>query len=533
MSDLIGVTINNYTIIKKLGEGGMGIVYIAHHPDLDLEIAIKVMRPELAEREGFFDQFKREAQTIAKLQNQNIVRIHNFGHHKETGVTYLMMELVDGPTLRALLRDSPFGVPVTSAVEIIEQIARGLGYAHNQGILHLDLKPDNILLTKLQPHEIQNKECCPYRPVISDFGLARLRVAPGVSIQTTQRIGTPHYMSPEQCQGKALNEKSDIYSLGVMLYEVLCGQRPFPVSTLAHAVYYHGTQVPSPPSTHLASLPAVLDELVLTMLAKDPNQRPPTATAIANQLADILPSLTPAPTGKIVPSQFGAVATPEEVAQWSPERAPVVIQVYYQGTQIDRFSMKSDSIIAGRTAPSELLLDSKDKMISKRHCEIRHQNGVMMVQDLNSKNRTFINDQPIEPGVLVPWTQGTQLKLGLFTLIWGAAPTGSLPEIPSQDGSVDTAIPKIKCQDARPQVLRLGHKPSYIGRLPSCDMVIADPGVSKRHCAIFWDGQQVQVKDLGSTNGTMIGENELEPQQLNIWPPSEQLQIGPYVFTYD
>ena len=550
--ELIGVTINNFTILEKLGEGGMGIVYRARHPDLGLEVAIKVMRPDLANREGFYASFKREAQTVARLEHRNIVRVRNFGKHPETNTTYLEMELVGGPSLRVLLRDSPFGLPTNSAVEIIEQVARALDYAHSQGVLHLDLKPDNILLDPLPAYEKHGNDSL-YRPVISDFGLARLRMAPGVSIHTTQRIGTPHYMSPEQCRGEGLNEKSDIYSLGVMLYEILTGQRPFPVSTLAHAVYYHGSQQPDPPSSHSPGLPAAIDEVVLAMLAKDLLQRPASSREVADRLADLLPSLTPAVV-ESAPITQGAVVTPAEVEAWSPTSGQVAIRVLYQGKQVDRHVMQAESIVAGRVAPCDLLLDSEDRMISKRHCEITFDGDVMKVRDLRSTNKTFLNEQALEPSREVTWPSGTPLRMGLFTLYWEKlapqeAPPEPLPlpepvpapepalvaEAPSYPELLPEAAapppaepPLLMCNDSTPKTIQLGHKPAYIGRLPGCELVIADSRVSKRHCAVYWDGSAVHVKDLGSTNGTILGEKQLAPQELTPWQPHEELKIGPY-----
>jgi serine/threonine protein kinase len=527
---LIGANFLNYVIQEKLGEGGMGMVYRAQHPDLELTVAVKVMRPELAEREGFYAQFKREAQTVARLKHPNIVRVRNFGRHDATGVTFLMMDLVTGPTMRTLLRDSPFGLPTSIGVAIMEQVCRALDYAHSQGVLHLDLKPDNILLeTGTTPGT--GEFGCPYHPVISDFGLARLRVAPGVSVHTTQRIGTPHYMSPEQCRGESLNESSDIYSLGVMLYEVLTGQRPFPVSTLAQAVYYHGSQSPPPPSSHLAGLPASIDRLVLAMLAKDRTQRPPSAGAVADQLAKLSPTLTPVPTGEGFQVQAGAVVTPSEAEGWSSEQASVLIQVFYQDRPVDHFAMKSDVVVAGRLPPADLLLDSEDRQISKRHCEIRRINSEMKVRDLHSTNKTFLAEEELGPDVPTTWPKGVPLRLGLFTLYWGQMPAQPSPTAPPPEPEPDLQVPTIRCDDGKPSVVALGAKPVYIGRLPDCDMVIADPGVSKRHCAIFWDGKQVKVKDLGTTNGTVMEDRRLEAQQLEPWAAGTDIRIGPYIIS--
>lgn len=530
MTDLIGVTINNYRIEEMLGGGGMGIVYRARHPILELDVAIKVMRPELARQKGFYARFEREAQAIARLQHPGIVSVTNFGQHD--GITYLMMDLIEGPTMRELLRDSPFGLPLGTAIRLTQLLADALAYAHSKGILHLDLKPDNILLDADRSPASAVDQDCPYRPVISDFGLARLRVAPGISIHTTQRIGTPHYMSPEQCLGKSINERSDIYSLGIMLYESLAGQRPFPISTLVQAVHFHGSQLADPPSTHRPGLPAALDALVLKMLAKQPAERPSLASEVAEQLAEISASSTPPPVAGAPPAAEGAVVTPPEVDTWSTDRAPVYIQVTYQGKQIDRFPMKSESILAGRLPTCDLQLAAGDRLVSKRHCEIRRRNGEMVIRDLHSTNKTILDEVELEPDVFSVWPTGVPVRLGAFTLKWIPVRTGALPSTPAPavgesyheggDG------PTIECANAKPKALRLTDKPITIGRLPSCGLVIADPAVSKQHCQVHWDGTKVTVKDLDSTNGTCLGEVRLGSQRQYRWHPDIDVRIGPY-----
>jgi len=551
MGDLIGVVINNYEIQEQVGGGGMGVVYRAHHPILKRDIAIKVMRPELAAREGFYKRFVQEAQTVACLEHPGIVRVRNFGQHKETEITYLTMDFVRGPSLRTLLRDSPFGLPLEDALLLTEKIANALYYAHNQGVLHLDLKPDNILLAPSYLAEDTPTGECPYRPIISDFGLARLRVAPGISIYTSQRIGTPHYMSPEQCRGESLDEKSDIYSLGVMFYEILTGQRPFPISTLAHAVQYHGSHDPKAPSTHVPDLPPSLDAFVLRMLAKQPERRPTSCQEVAQHLAEILAPPEPGRhfAGDIyaalqqrlaqVPTAVGraAVVTPAKAGgeEWATRRHQIraYIQVTHKGKQVDRFPITSEPILAGRMPPSDLLLNSADRQVSKRHCAIRWRDGEMMVRDLHSTNKTFLNKQVLEPGIFTSWPSETLLHVGLFTLRWSLSQTGPLtspPPLPAdlQASYASAAIPTIQCPDGRPEVLEIGPKLAYIGRLPGCDMVIAHRVISKQHCTVHWDGTQVVIEDLKSTNGTFLGETRLKANRPYPWPPDVAVQVGPF-----
>lgn len=527
MRKLIGAVIDNFEIQEKLGGGGMGIVYRARHPILGLDVAIKVMRPELTEQEGFYARFEREAQTIARLQHPGIVGVTNFGQYE--GIPYLMMDFVEGSTMRSLLQDSPFGLPPETAIALIQRIAEALAYAHSKGVLHLDLKPDNILLDPDRSSASAINRLCPYRPVISDFGLARLRVAPGMAVQTSQVIGTPHYMSPEQCLGQAMNERSDIYSLGVMFYEALTGKRPFPIVTIVQAIHYHCNVMPDPPSTHISHLAPGVDVLVLEMLAKDPDERPASAEEVADRLADALAASTPIPGAQSPGVQRVSVGTPAGTEKWIASPTIAYIDVEHAGSRIDRFPMTSESVLVGRLPICDLHLETGDKLISKRHCEIRWQAGEMLVRDLHSTNKTYMDDVALDPDVPFSWPSGVPLRVGAFLLTWTAIESDDHTAVEMEAVKEPPRGPRIECEAGEPSSLELASGRMIIGRLPGSAMVIADPSVSKRHCAVHWDGKEVTVEDLKSTNGTYLGDVRLEANKPSVWPCGTDLRIGPHV----
>jgi serine/threonine protein kinase len=527
MRKLIGAVIDNFEIQEKLGGGGMGIVYRARHPILGLDVAIKVMRPELAEQEGFYARFEREAQTIARLQHPGIVGVTNFGQYE--GIPYLMMDFVEGATMRSLLQDSPFGLPPETAIALIQRIAEALAYAHSKGVLHLDLKPDNILLDPDRSPASAVNRLCPYRPVISDFGLARLRVAPGMAVQTSQVIGTPHYMSPEQCMGKAMNERSDIYSLGVMFYEALTGKRPFPIVTIVQAIHYHCNVLPDPPSVHVSHLAPAMDVLVLEMLAKEPDERPALAEDVADRLADALAASTPIPGVQSPGLQRVSVGTPAGTEKWTASRAIAYIDVDHAGNRIDRFPMTSESILVGRLPICDLHLETGDKLISKRHCEIRWQAGEMLVRDLHSTNKTYMDDVALDPDVPFSWPIGVPLRVGAFLLTWTPIESDDQTAVEMEAVIEPVTGPRIECEAGEPPSLQLARQPMIIGRLPGSDMTIPDPAVSKRHCQVHWDGKEATVEDLRSTNGTYLGDVRLEANKPSVWPCGTDLRIGSHM----
>src|SRR5713226_1427581 len=245
----VGSTIaEKYRIDAKLGAGGMGAVCRATRLLIGDEVAVKILHSEQGDPRAA-ERFRREAQAAARLKHANAVNLYDFGV-TDDGLQYLVMELVEGESLRQMIKQRGPLTPSASA-EIISQVCAALDEAHRHSIIHRDIKPDNIIV---------NVSATGLRVKVLDFGIAKLRddVA-GNLTQTGSILGTPHYMSPEQCLGEELDSRADIYSLGVVLYEMLTGTVPFNSPTPAAVVVQHVNQSPAPPNVLNASIPATVE----------------------------------------------------------------------------------------------------------------------------------------------------------------------------------------------------------------------------------------------------------------------------------
>ena len=246
-----------YRLLRKLGSGGMADVWLAEDRELGRRVAIKILHERYANDEQFVERFRREATHAAGLSHQNIVSIYDRG--SINGSYFIVMEYVEGRTLKELLvARGPCPVPV--AISYARQILAALRFAHRNGIIHRDIKPHNVIVD----HEGRVK--------VADFGIARA----GTTAQMTEAgsiIGTAQYLSPEQARGAPVDESSDLYSTGVVLYELVTGQVPFTGETAVEIAMKHLSHVPEPPSSIRHEIPHDLDLVVLRALAKDPADR--------------------------------------------------------------------------------------------------------------------------------------------------------------------------------------------------------------------------------------------------------------------
>jgi len=254
--NLDGAIIGQYHIIKQTGKGGMATVYKAYQPNLDRYVAVKVLTPDLAEAKGFIARFEREARAVARLRHRNILTVFDYG--RQGDVFYLVMEYVSGGTLR-----ERFGWPqdLAYAVNIVSQMGDALAHAHRQGMIHRDVKPGNILMVEED------------WPLLSDFGLAKM-VEDSLRLTLSgASVGTPQYMSPEQAQCLAVDQRSDIYSLGVVLYEAVTGRPPFGTDSPMAVILRQINEPLTPPHLLRSDLPKEMEHIILKALAKSPADR--------------------------------------------------------------------------------------------------------------------------------------------------------------------------------------------------------------------------------------------------------------------
>ena len=310
MSFAIGENVGPYRITEKLGRGGRATVFKAYHPALDRYVAIKVLHPAFMEDPNFLARFQREARIVARLIHPNIIPIYDFAEH--SGYPYLVMQFVEGETLKARLQHGP--VTYEEAMRIMQAVSDALSYAHSQNILHRDIKPSNVIIT-------------PEGQIyLTDFGLARMADAGESTLSRDMMVGTPQYISPEQARGEMdLDARTDIYSLGVVMYEMLVGRVPFQADT-PYAIVHDHIFTPLPlPSNINPDIPEPLERVLLKSLAKDRESRFETIAGMADAFRAAIDAAPDEPftdTTILPVSPSPDVAQEEETITEQPEKEP-------------------------------------------------------------------------------------------------------------------------------------------------------------------------------------------------------------------
>ncbi len=301
---------NRYRLEQRLGAGGMATVYRAHDLTLERTVAIKILRQDYSNDPAFRERFHQEAKAAANLSHPNIVTVHDFGLYANQ--LFIVMEHVPGTDLKTLLRQrNRFSIP--EATDLIVQACAGIGLAHRAGLVHCDIKPQNLLVTP------------DHRLKVLDFGIARALSTISPDEQSEVVWGSPQYFSPEQAAGSAPSPASDVYSLGVVLYEMITGRLPFIATTAEELARQHRETLPPSPSKFNPAIPLSLETILLKVLSKEPSARYRTADQLGHVLAHFI---QPSPASPIPAVQY---SPPIEVAPLAsppvyapPPRRPVV-----------------------------------------------------------------------------------------------------------------------------------------------------------------------------------------------------------------
>lgn len=266
--------IGPYRLVEQIGAGGMGVVYRAYQLSMNRQVAVKLLPMQLALEGGYIERFKREASLAARLQHPHIVTILDYGF-EDAGVCWLSMNYLQGGSLEARLRKDP-SLTLEEIGTLLRQLAEALDYAHAQNVIHRDIKPGNVLLD-----EVGNV-------YLGDFGIAKLLDATTLTNMQDVVTGTPAYMAPELASNMPIDARSDMYSLGVLIYRLMVGNTPFRSSKLSGLIYQHIHEPPVPPSKENPSLPPELDWVVLKALSKNPDDRYQTAVEMADDFTSVL-----------------------------------------------------------------------------------------------------------------------------------------------------------------------------------------------------------------------------------------------------
>lgn len=549
MADLVGQTIGNYKIEALLGTGGMGQVYRGVHTFLKVERAVKVMNPGVAADTDFQARFQQEAQAAAALNHQNIVGVFDFG--EQNGQFYMVMELVTDGSLRTLLRQRASGQQnweLPLGLDLIRQAAEGLNYAHSNKMVHRDIKPDNLLLQKLSNAPSGKVQ---YLLKITDFGLARLAEGGGVRTVSGMVMGTPAYMSPEQCQGGVVDGRSDLYSLGVVLYEVATGYLPFQAATVSEAIYKHVFVAPPPPRQVRPDLPQALEDIILRCLAKKPEGRFATGAELARALQGVAgaPELTtmapirpsqpkPSPTPATPPAAATALEAPHVGEVPPPAVQPLAgysafprIRVMDEsGRTIQVVEVNKPALVVGREPGCDLVL--AEGGVSRKHLRITKDGAHISVTDLGSNNGTMLAGSRLLPQASTEWEKGQAIHIGPYWLLLEAptAATGS-----SQMSGMPPAVVTPKGFNSAPTVSGPTGAPApYASPAVPAAQPLQESGrirVSvEQEEATLTPGQPAVIKVTLANTGTTVDHLTLVVEGVPkpwIQGPAREVQLNP------
>ncbi|MCI0578534.1 MAG: FHA domain-containing serine/threonine-protein kinase, partial [Chloroflexi bacterium] len=397
----VGQKLGGYLIDAEIGHGGMATVYRSYQPQLERWVAIKVLTPAGDDKE-FLEAFRREAKAVAALRHPNILTIYDYG--EESGVAYIVMEYIDGGTLKDRLDNHILSW--AEAARLVIPVARALAHAHSKNIIHCDIKPANILLPR------------PDWPLLADFGLLQLRTVHYENEEPSTITGTPAYISPEQMTGERIGRYSDVYSLGVILYQLLTGRLPFQATSPGSTMLQRLLEPPPSPSLY-ARLPEGMEEIILRALARKPADRYPDMDTLIADLSAIPGTPHSGMLIQQAPMPSGTSALSDHQVMQGPH-------LIFPGTETILSLPLQREVVMGRFDPESSKQPDVDLTaqgaieagVSRRHARLLHTVQGWILEDLNSTNGTSLNMAPARPGERLVLHSGDVIRCGRLMLVF-------------------------------------------------------------------------------------------------------------------
>lgn len=518
VGQLIGQKVGRYRIDSLIGEGGMGSVLRSFDEMLQRDVAIKILAPQFVRRPNFRERFLQEARTAARLRHPGIVQVFDFG--QSPSQLYIVMEFIPGDNLHELLktlRNRGQQMILTEAIELVRQVSLAIDYAHRNGVLHRDIKPSNIMLRE------EPGDSLPYQPILTDLGLAKLAEG-GVITTVGTSMGTPAYMSPEQTLGDTTSPSSDVYSIGILLFELTTGQLPFPAKSITDAIRYHTKEPPPRPSSIRPELAGPVEQIILKALEKEPKNRYPDAATFANTLARSVTDSEQAQQADESVSLF-TLYEPSVVAQDKQRRAytsavperqdRLLIMMADQTTKT--IPLTPAGLVIGRSQDNDLVVDQAN--VSRRHARIEHDGRNYLVVDLNSTNGTYLNDLKLLPDVPEVLTKDSALRIGDTWMRLEPGPTTFSPGSATAAGFSSAVQAKSQTGEIglQMQVSRLSISP---GQSATVTVDILNQSRQVDHFHIKVEGEHADwVSDLPEPVYLMPGEQRTA--SFNVSPPRQ------------
>lgn len=535
-ANLIGQQIEHYRIEAIVGEGGMGTVYRATDVNLARPVAMKVMHPNFAAQPQFQQRFQQEAQAAARLDHPSIVGVYHFG--RQHGLIYMVMELVPGLSLGAYLKQLAQRNQIVRLDEttlLMAQVAEALGYAHRKGVVHRDIKPDNIIVKRLDyPGRLGDP---PLRAVVTDFGLAKL-LEGGVQTHSGEFMGTLAYVSPEQVMDRPLDGRSDIYSLGVVLFQLATGQLPFEVRTPSDAVMKHLNQPPPRPRDVQPGVPAALSDVILTALAKQPEHRFQTGEEMASalraaaaQLDDQSVQAAVAGTGSVVVSMVMHINGEDEPSEAEPAqpdaehntavRARDQLILSQPGQTSEAVVLAKPIVTIGRSDDNDVVLTGSN--VSRHHVRLERRSGTWTITDLGSTNGTFLAGRRLPPDRPKTWHSGDRVRIGKVELVLKEARKADAPAQDEADTPPRPAPPlppPPRFTSAPVEQIEADMRPALLTDGGICRVLVLNKGEARTNVSVSAGDPQGQVRFDMPSKQVSIGPGQkgvvdfyVEPQK--------------------